>query len=115
VLISSEPTPAQPTLAVQPAPCGPVVPVNLIVLEHTSIRYVEVVEGSERLRFSSRIGDTRPAHCTAAGKVLLAALPRRQLDLLYPTEELIGLTPRSIAHKTEQPDSWISYPSGATP
>jgi DNA-binding IclR family transcriptional regulator len=75
--------------------------VNLIVLEHTVIRYVEVVESPERLRFSSRIGETRPAHCTAAGKVLLAALSRGQLDLLYPTEELIGLTPRSITHKTE--------------
>lgn len=72
---------------------------NLIVLEHNSIRYVEVVESPERLRFASRIGETRPAHCTAAGKVLLAALPPAQLDLLYPDDELMPLTAHSITAK----------------
>jgi DNA-binding IclR family transcriptional regulator len=75
--------------------------INLIVLEQASIRYVEVVESPERLRVSSRIGETRPAHCTAGGKVLLAALSPAQLDRLYPTEELAPLTSRSFTRRSE--------------
>jgi IclR family acetate operon transcriptional repressor len=75
--------------------------VNLIGLEQASIRYVDVVESSQPLRVASRIGETRPAHCTAAGKVLLAWLPGPQLDHLYPAEELPALTSRSITTKSQ--------------
>jgi DNA-binding IclR family transcriptional regulator len=84
--------------------------INLVVLEQASIRYVEVVESPERLRVSSRIGETRPAHCTAAGKVLLATLSPSQLDRLYPTEDLAPLTPRSI---TRRGDLWAALPQAA--
>jgi IclR family transcriptional regulator, acetate operon repressor len=70
--------------------------VNLIVLERTEIRYVEVVESTEQLRVANRIGETRPAHGTAAGKALLAALPDSQVVELYPDEALPTVTARTV-------------------
>jgi DNA-binding IclR family transcriptional regulator len=72
-----------------PGPAGP------------SMRFVDVVEGPERLRVASRLGEARPAHCTAGGKVLLAWLPSQQLERLYPEEELPGLTARSLTSREE--------------
>lgn len=81
--------------------------VDLIVLVPTpppgaSVRFVDVVEGPERLRVASRLGEDRPAHCTAAGKALLAWMAAEQLDSMYPEEEVTPpMTSRSITTKTE--------------
>ncbi|CAM4053311.1 IclR family transcriptional regulator [Janibacter anophelis] len=44
----------------------------------------------------ARVGERLPAHCTASGKVLLAALSRSELVDLYGTGLPSGLTRRSI-------------------
>lgn len=61
---------------------------NLIVLEQRGVRYIEVVESEQRLRVTSRVGELRPAHLTASGKVLLAELAPSELDALFPDEFL---------------------------
>jgi DNA-binding IclR family transcriptional regulator len=50
--------------------------VSLILLDGSHVRFLESIEGPEDVRVSSRLGQSRPAHCTAGGKVLLAALDR---------------------------------------
>lgn len=70
--------------------------VSLAVPEGTTIRFVDSVEGSEVVRVSSRMGVAVPAHTSAAGKVLLAALSRDELLRLYPATRLARRTPRSI-------------------
>lgn len=71
--------------------------VSLAVPEGTTIRFVDSVEGSEVVRVSSRTGVVVPAHTSAAGKVLLAALSREELLRLYPSSRLARRTPRSIS------------------
>ena len=57
------------------------------VLEGTRAKYVA---RDQKQRISSkplRVGDTLPAHCSAAGKVLLAALTPERLDGLIPVDK----------------------------
>jgi DNA-binding IclR family transcriptional regulator len=79
--------------------------VDLVMLVHgpsaPAIRFVDVAEGPERLRVASRVGESRPANCTATGKILLAWLPPERLDLMYPETGLPALTSRSITAKAE--------------
>jgi DNA-binding IclR family transcriptional regulator len=65
------------------------------------IRFVDVAEGPERLRVTSRLGEVRPAHCTASGKVLLAGLPTGRLDVMYPDSGLPPLTSRSVTARAQ--------------
>lgn len=58
--------------------------VHLIVLEGNGVRFVEGLESTKALRVGSRIGVVLPAHCTAGGLVLLAALPAEEVTALYP-------------------------------
>jgi DNA-binding IclR family transcriptional regulator len=52
--------------------------------------------GQGAFQLSDRVGVVRPAHCTALGKVLLAALPDAQLDRWLKRAELTPHTPRAI-------------------
>lgn len=47
-------------------------------------------------QLTERVGVVRPAHCTALGKVILAALRDDQLDRFLARVELTPVTPRSI-------------------
>jgi IclR family transcriptional regulator, acetate operon repressor len=67
------------------------------VLEGATIRYVDAVESTRVLRVTGRTGMVLPAHCSAAGKALLARLDPEQLRSRYPGERLETLTERSIA------------------
>ncbi|MBR0857732.1 IclR family transcriptional regulator [Bradyrhizobium liaoningense] len=44
--------------------------------EGHEISYVDVIESEKPLRFAVRIGNRRPLYCTAAGKAMLAFLPK---------------------------------------
>lgn len=44
----------------------------------------------------TRVGERLPAHCTAAGKVLLAYLSAGEIKSVFGSEDLVGLTARSI-------------------
>jgi IclR family transcriptional regulator, acetate operon repressor len=66
------------------------------VLEAATIRYVDGVESTRVLRVARRTGMALPAHCSAAGKALLARLDPAELRRRYPQPRLETITPRSI-------------------
>ena len=66
------------------------------VLEAATIRYVDAVESTRVLRVAGRTGMALPAHCSAAGKALLARLEPGELRRRYPGERLETVTARSI-------------------
>jgi DNA-binding IclR family transcriptional regulator len=52
--------------------------------------------GSGAFQLTDRVGVVRPAHCTALGKVMLAALSDGQLERFLGQAELAASTPKSI-------------------
>lgn len=74
--------------------------VSLAVPEGATIRFIDSVEGPEVVRVSSRTGEVIPAHLTAAGKVLLAALTREELVRLYPAARLTRRTAHSLGSRS---------------
>ncbi len=67
------------------------------VLDDDGARFIAGRESRLALRVGGLIHQTFPAHATASGKVLLAALTRRQLRARYPDETLPLLQSRTIA------------------
>jgi IclR family acetate operon transcriptional repressor len=63
--------------------------------------FLDAVESPKALRVGARTGMTLPAHCTAAGKVLLADLTREELRELYPDQRLPALTDRSVVTRKQ--------------
>ncbi|GLW06423.1 IclR family transcriptional regulator [Microtetraspora sp. NBRC 13810] len=70
--------------------------VSLSLLEGRNIRFVDCVESTRAVRVGNRTGIVLPAHCTAGGKAILAALPPVELDRRYRGHELDTRTPSSI-------------------
>jgi DNA-binding IclR family transcriptional regulator len=60
----------------------------VVVLARTS--------GPGAFQLIDRAGAVRPAHCTALGKIMLAALPPDQLEQFIARAELKALTPKTI-------------------
>jgi len=60
----------------------------VVVLARTS--------GPGAFQLIDRAGAVRPAHCTALGKIMLAALPPNQLEQFMVRAELKALTPKTI-------------------
>lgn len=73
--------------------------VDLAVLEYDHVLFVDHIGAPRRLRAVSAVGSTFPAHCTANGKVLLAALPDERIERLLP-EQLEAFTPLTITERT---------------
>ncbi len=66
--------------------------VDLAVLMHDHVLFVDQVAAPRRLRAVSAVGATFPLHCSANGKALLATLPRAQV---------LGLLPARMTRFTE--------------
>lgn len=76
--------------------------VHLGVLEDgAQVRFLDSLESPSAVRVASRAGRSMPAHCTSTGKAMLAGLSDEQLLALYPQEELLRLTPRSVGTRSE--------------
>lgn len=73
---------------------------HLVALQGSDVLFLDCVEGDRALRAGSRTGQVLPAHCTAAGKALLAALPDDRLDVLYADDRLPKLTESSLTTKS---------------
>ena len=69
---------------------------NLVVLNLGEALYLDKVEARLGLRISSRIGNRAPLHCTAAGKILLAAMSGGELEQWLARHSLDALTSRSL-------------------
>jgi DNA-binding IclR family transcriptional regulator len=61
-----------------------------------SVVVIAKTSGSGAFQLTDRVGVMRPAHGTALGKVLLAALTPAQLDRFLQNRELTALTPKTI-------------------
>lgn len=72
--------------------------VDLAILEHDHVVFVDQVAGLRRLRAVSAVGAVFPAHCTANGKALLAASSDEEVERLLP-ETLEALTPNTITSR----------------
>jgi DNA-binding IclR family transcriptional regulator len=72
--------------------------VNLAVLDGGEVLFIDQYTSRRYLRISSEIGARFPVHCTANGKVLLAALPPAELQRRLPGK-LEPLTERTITDR----------------
>lgn len=70
---------------------------HLIVLDGASIVFLDGVEGRFAIRAAVRTGDRAPAHPSAAGKVLLAALSQDELRERYRAGRIAGGTNQAVA------------------
>jgi DNA-binding IclR family transcriptional regulator len=61
-----------------------------------SVVVIARTAGPGAFQLIERVGVVRPAHCTALGKVILAALKPEQLDNFLKRAELTPVTPNSI-------------------
>ena len=74
--------------------------VSLALLEASTVRFIDCLEGPQAVRVGSRTGVILPAHCTAAGKAMLAGLSSEELTRRYPHHQLTVRTDASMS--TEQ-------------
>ena len=72
---------------------------HLAVLRGTRVLFIDGVESSRVLRAAARVGHSLPAHATASGNVMLAALPDEALLQLYPHERLERMTKRTVTSR----------------
>lgn len=75
--------------------------VHLSVLRGSDIFFIESIETSKALRIGARIGALRPAHATAAGRVLLAELSPEEFRGVLPDPELPASTSRTVTDRQE--------------
>ncbi|MDR7486853.1 MAG: IclR family transcriptional regulator [Armatimonadota bacterium] len=69
---------------------------HLAVLEQGQVVYIDKVEGPGPLRMASAVGKIMPAHSTALGKAMLAALPPDEAARILRTTGLPRRTPATI-------------------
>ncbi|MFC9835528.1 IclR family transcriptional regulator [Rhodococcus sp. NPDC127530] len=75
--------------------------IHVAALREHDIIYLDKVIGGGTTDFaSSGVGLAAPVHCTALGKVLLAALDTKTADALIDRHGLSGHTPRTITSST---------------
>ncbi|HEX6795972.1 MAG TPA: IclR family transcriptional regulator [Casimicrobiaceae bacterium] len=72
---------------------------NLTMLDGHEVLYLERVETSANVRLHMKAGSRVPLHCTASGKLLLAALPTSRARALLGTGPLQRYTPRTIVDR----------------
>ena len=74
--------------------------VHFGILEGAEVLFVDGVESTRPLRAGSRVGVRLPAHCTAAGKAMLATLPVEEVRRRLPAR-LAMRTSRSITRRDD--------------
>lgn len=75
--------------------------VHLVSLQGAEVLFLDSVESTRAVRVASRVGEMMPAHCTSAGKAVLAQLSPEELDELFPDAGLRRLTDNSIGTRLE--------------
>jgi DNA-binding IclR family transcriptional regulator len=69
---------------------------HLAVLDGTTAKTVQVVDGWHTVRMHSWVGKLSPAHCSSMGKALLAGLDDAELDEVYAGISMPRLTDHTI-------------------
>jgi IclR family transcriptional regulator, KDG regulon repressor len=73
--------------------------VNLAVLDNGQVAYIEVLQSPSALRIAANPGDRNPVHSTSLGKVILAYLPKEDVESIIEQHPLIRMTPKTITQK----------------
>ena len=77
---------------------------NLAIRDDTDVILIDRVRGRpgryHHLEFTLHVGSRLPAYCSATGKVLLAFLPRPDLDRLLERIDLAQRGPRTLTDKS---------------
>jgi DNA-binding IclR family transcriptional regulator len=74
--------------------------VHIVIRDGRQILFLDGVESRKAVRVVTRTGSMW-AHCTSAGKSMLAEMSDEALLKLYPDEELPTLTSHSISNRTD--------------
>jgi DNA-binding IclR family transcriptional regulator len=77
--------------------------VNLGVFDSGRVRYLQIVESPQAMRFAAREDDRDPIHSTALGKAIASQLSREHVLRILETEGMPKLTSRTIA----DPDAFL--------
>jgi IclR family transcriptional regulator, pca regulon regulatory protein len=76
---------------------------NLAIRDGTDVILIDRVQGQpgrqHNLEVSLHVGSRIPSYCTSTGKVLLAFLPRPDLDRILERIELVQRGPRTLTNK----------------
>lgn len=72
---------------------------NLAMLRRGEVVYLDRVEAEWALRLHLAVGSSIPAHCSASGKLLIAALPAEQRAALVASMPLARFTERTITDR----------------
>ena len=70
--------------------------VHLAAWENGEVVYVDKLDSVRSVRMYSQVGVPAALHCTAVGKVLLAAQPKRQREALLASLDYHAFTPQTI-------------------
>jgi IclR family pca regulon transcriptional regulator len=79
---------------------------SISVLDDTEVVYVVRVPTRRIMAITLAVGTRLPAYATSMGRVLLAALPPRELDARLGRTEIRRLTPRTVENE-EQLRAWL--------
>lgn len=71
---------------------------HVVIRDASEIVYLARAETQRAVKAYGNVGDRAPAQCVATGKVLLAALPWREVDALLPPL-LPAITPTSVTDR----------------
>jgi DNA-binding IclR family transcriptional regulator len=74
---------------------------HLVERRGRDIMFLDSVESPKLVRVGGRTGMSLPAYSTAAGKVLLADVPRDELRRLFPQSKLSAVTDRTATSRRE--------------
>ncbi len=69
---------------------------SLAILDNWDVVYIDQVEPEKMVRSTVRLGSRAPAHCSAAGKALLAVLQEEELETFFKNCELERYTSNTI-------------------
>ena len=75
--------------------------VNLGVLDHGTLLYIDVMESPHEFRLVSRVGMRRSLHVAALGKVLTAFLPASEYERLIKGMVFQKVTPKTIGNMVQ--------------
>lgn len=92
---------ARPALVRLTEHCGESTILATMTSDHMSVIYIDKVEGTHRIRVAAAVGELRPLHSTASGKVLLAYLPAPERDTVIRNLKLVRYTEKTITTKVE--------------
>jgi len=75
--------------------------VSIGILDSANMIIIMKEEALHALRYARPVGTSIPAYASATGKVLLSELTEKEIDELFPSENLRQVTPRTMSTKTE--------------